>query len=178
LKSDKRRKLAEMFLHPLEETVMGSLRSEVLPLLAELHSSSQAAFGQRELQKGKITSPVWRSVIPALPELLDEQSATRDVTKNCNSLSRSIFESFSFDANRQWTDCVINCQASAAEIKLYDDANFADIAVEHPRANGRPLTVVGVDYQRLHAALGKMTHRHVVSLASNAPRNVTHQSSN
>jgi hypothetical protein len=57
LKSDKRRKLAEMFLHPLEETVMGSLRSEVLPLLAELHSSSQAAFGQRELQKGKNHQP-------------------------------------------------------------------------------------------------------------------------
>jgi hypothetical protein len=99
--------------------------------------------------------------------LLDEQSATRDVTKSCNSLSRSIFESFSLEANRQWIDCVINCQASAGEIEPYDDANFEDIVVEHPRANGRPLKVVGVDYRRLHAALGKATHRHVASLVSN-----------
>ena len=164
----KRRKLAEIFLHHLEESVMGLLCCEVLPLLAELHSSSKAALGLLERQQELITKAVWRSVIPTLPELLEKHSAERDVTAICKSLSHSIFESFSREANRQLADYVIEPEASLAEITLDANANYEDIVVEHAGVNGHLRKVVGVDYQRLHAALGKAIRQHVLRLSSHA----------
>lgn len=164
----KRRKQAEVFLHHLEENVMGALCSEVLSLLAKMRSSSDAAKGVLERQQEQIAKAVWRSVMPTLPELLDEHAAARDVTAILNYLSQAIFESFSREVARQLSDYTVEPDTSLAEIKLDEDADFEDIVVEHPGADGHLRKVVGVDYQRLHGALGKAIRERILRLSSNA----------
>ncbi|WP_246391777.1 GTPase [Paraburkholderia youngii] len=86
----KRRKRAEVLLHHLEENVLGNLQSDVLPLLAELGESSQAALERLEQQQEQLANAVWRGIVPTLPALLDAHAATRDVIGLCNALSQSI----------------------------------------------------------------------------------------
>jgi predicted GTPase len=164
----KRRKLAEMFLHHLEENVMGTLCVEAKSMVAELQSLSTLALDGLERQQEQIANAVWRSVVPTLPELLEKHAATRDVTAICRSLSRSIFASFSHEANRQLSDYIIEPEASLAEISLGDEAQFEDVLIEASAEDGRLRKIVGVDYQRLHAALGKAIRKQIVQLSSHA----------
>ena len=151
----KRRKQAEVLLHHLEESVMGVLCGEVLTLISGLRASSETALELLERQQEQIANAVWRSVIPTLPELLEKHSANRDVTAIRESLSRSIFESLTREANTQLADYVIEPEAPLAGIRIDEDARFE----EH---------VVGVDYQRLHAALGKAIRKRILQLSSDA----------
>ncbi|SAL48322.1 dynamin family protein [Caballeronia humi] len=151
----KRRKRAEVLLHHLEENVMGVLCGDVLSLISVLRASSETALDALERHQEQISSAVWRSVIPTLPELLDKHSAKRDVAAICGSLSRSIIASFTREANTLLSDYCMEPDASLAEIKLDADARFE----EH---------VVGVDYQRLHAALGKAIRKRILQLSSDA----------
>lgn len=164
----KRRKLAEMFLHHLEENVMGTLGVDAREMLAQLQSLSGAALDHLERQQAQIAQSVWRSVVPALPDLLEQHAATRDVAAIRNSLSHAISASLAREVNQQLSDYVIEPEACAAGIEPGDDAQYEDIVIESDSINGQARKVVGVDYQRLHAALGKAIHQHIVQLASRA----------
>ncbi|SDR34948.1 50S ribosome-binding GTPase [Paraburkholderia fungorum] len=164
----KRRKLAEMFLHHLEENVLGTLCVDAMSMLAQLQSLSAAALDDLERQQEHIIRSVWRSVVPTLPDLLEQHSATRDVKAICNSLSQTVTASFSREVNQRLGDYVIEPEASAAGIELGEDAQFEDIVIESDTTSGPIRKVVGVDYQRLHAALGKAIQQHIVQLSSHA----------
>jgi predicted GTPase len=164
----KQRKLAEMFLHHLEENVMSTLCVDAMSMLAELEALSEAALSQLERQQEQITQAVWRSVMPTLPDLLEQHAATRDVTAVCNGLTQSILTSFSREVSGQLGDYVIELEADVAALRLTDDAQFEDIVIAPSVATGHVRTVIGVDYQRLHAALGKAIHKYVVQLSSHA----------
>ncbi|MGF6481638.1 GTPase [Paraburkholderia sp. JPY419] len=164
----KRRKRAEVLLHHLEENVLGNLRSDVLPLLAELGESSQAALEQLEQQQERLANAVWRGIVPTLPALLDAHAATRDVIGLCNALSQSIFELYRREADRLLGDYLIEPDASLARIELADDAGFDDIVVERTGADGLVREVAGVDYGRLHAALSRAIRECVLNLSNHA----------
>ncbi|WP_233850947.1 GTPase [Paraburkholderia sp. HD33-4] len=164
----KRRKRAEVLLHHLEENVLGSLQSDVLPLLAELGESSQAALVKLEQQQEQLANAVWRGIVPTLPGLLDAHAATHDVIGLGNALSQSIFELFAREADRLLGAYLIEPDASLAQIKLDADVGFDDIVVERVGANGPMREVAGVDYGRLHAALSHAIRECVLSLAGHA----------
>ncbi|BBU32929.1 hypothetical protein BTHE68_66630 (plasmid) [Burkholderia sp. THE68] len=151
----KRRKHAEVFLHHLEENVMGVLSRDVYSSLAELRASSDAAMAMLARQQENIADAVWRSVAPTLPALLDEHSSTRNVGAILGSLSQTMAESVSREVDRQLDDYVVHTDSSLARIDLDDDAGFQE-------------TTVGVDYQRLHAALARAIREQVLRLSSDA----------
>lgn len=164
----KRRKLAEMFLHHLEENVLRTLCVDTMSMLAQLQSLSKAALNDLERQHEQIVQSVWRSVVPALPDLLEQHAATRDVAAICNSLSQSIAASFSREVSQRLGDYVIEPETGACGIEPGDDARFEDIVIESDTTSSPTRKVVGVDYQRLHAALGKAIQQHIVQLSSHA----------
>jgi predicted GTPase len=164
----KRRKLAEVFLHHLEENVMGTLCVDAMSMLAQLQSFSKAALDHLDRQQEQITQSVWRSVVPALPDLLEQHAATRNVASICNSLSQAIATSVSREMNQRLSDYVIEPEVSVPGIELSDDAQFEDIVIGPDATTGHVRKVVGVDYQRLHAALGKAVQQHIVQLSGRA----------
>lgn len=164
----KRRKVAEILLHHLEENVLGMLCADVLPLLAELSASSQVALDLLERQEEDVTNAVWRSVVPMLPGLLEAHAAARDVDAICNALSQSIVEIISRAVNEQLAGYVVVPDALLARIELDREVDFDEIVVEHAEASGRLREVVGVDYARLHAALGKSIRQTLLRLCGHA----------
>lgn len=164
----KRRKLGEILLHHLEENVLGTLRRDVVPLLDCLDESSQAALDALERQEEQIAKAVWRTVAPTLPEWLETHAEKCNVMAIRDGLAQSVFEAFSREANEQLADYVITTDASLAMLTLDDDAGFDDIVVEHAGESRDRRQVVGVDYQRLHAALGKAIRESLLHLCSNA----------
>ncbi|KXU87862.1 hypothetical protein CI15_14175 [Paraburkholderia monticola] len=164
----KRRKRAEVLLHHLEENVLGSLQSEVLPLLEQLGDASQAALAQLEQQQQQLANAVWRGIVPTLPALLDAHAATHDVTGLCSALSQSLFELFAREAERLLGDYLIEPDASLAHIKLDGEMAFDDIVVERTGAHGPVREVAGVDYGRLHAALTHAIRECVLRLSGHA----------
>ena len=164
----KRRKRAEVLLHHLEENVLGSLQSDVLPLLAELGEASQAALAKLERQQEQLANAVWREILPTLPALLDAHAATHDVMGLSNALSQAIFESFAREAERLLGDYVIEPDATLAQIRLDGEAGFDAIVVERDDANGPVRELAGVDYGRLHAALTDAIRECVLSLSGHA----------
>jgi predicted GTPase len=163
----KRRKQAEVLLHHLEENVMGALCRDVFSSLAELRSSLQDAIGLIERRQEQLANAVWRSVIPTLPGLLDEHSAARDAKAIVDKLSHAMVEAFLREMETHFTEYIIEMDASPGEMQLDDDADFEDIVVEHAGDAGRLREVIGIDYQRLHAAFSKAIRDHVLRLAGN-----------
>ncbi|EEA02517.1 conserved hypothetical protein [Burkholderia sp. H160] len=164
----KRRKRAEVLLHHLEENVLGSLQSDVLPLLAGLGESSRAELAKLEQQQEQLANAVWRGIVPTLPALLDTHAAKHDVVGLCNALSQSIFELFGREADRLLGDYLIEPDASLAQIRLDDDAGFDDVVIERADANGPVSEVAGVDFGRLHTALSHAIRECVLSLSVHA----------
>ena len=164
----KRRKRAEVLLHHLEENVLGSLQSDVLPLLAELGESSRAALAKLERQQEQLANAIWRGVVPTLPALLDAHAETRDVKGLCNALSQAIHEVFAREAERLLDDYLIEPDASLSRIELADEVGFDAIVIERAGANGPVREVAGVDYGRLHAALSHAMRDCVQRLSGHA----------
>jgi hypothetical protein len=161
----KRRKMAEILLHHLEENVLGMLDGEVLPLLAELDVSSHAVLDRLEQQNEAIASAVWRSVMPTLPALLEQQTATRDVRAICHALSQSVFEHLAHEADRQLSDYDVAPEPSLAQIELENATGFEEIVIERSGANGPEREVVGIDYAHLHAELGRAVRKNLLCLS-------------
>jgi predicted GTPase len=162
----KRRKRAEVLLHHLEENVLARVFNEVMPLLAGLNTSAQAALDAVEQQRDQIVNLAWRSVMSAVPALLERHSATHDVQATCNELSQSVSEAFAREANEQLADYVIASEISSVRIELDEDVGFEDIVVEAPGSAGNLRQVVGVDYQRLYVSLEQEIRRNLIRLSS------------
>ncbi|NML29364.1 GTPase [Paraburkholderia antibiotica] len=168
----KRRKRAEILLHHLEENVLGSLQRDAAPMLVGLTQSTQAALTMLEQQQEQLVNAVWRGIAPTLPALLDAHAATHDVKALCNTLSQAIFERFGREAERVLGDYAIVFDASLARIALDEKADFDEIVVERGAGGAVGIAVAsevaGVDYGRLHAALGHAIRECLLSLVSHA----------
>jgi predicted GTPase len=161
----KRRKQAEVLLHHLEENVMGALCSEVSSLLGKLRASSDAAISSIGRQQEQLANAVWRSVMPTLPELLEKHSAARDVNAILVSVSRTIAEAFSQEAAKRLCDYDVELHRSPDEFEFDKAISFEDIVIERTGPDGYRREIVGVDYQRLHAALSEAIRDHILRLA-------------
>jgi GTPase SAR1 family protein len=157
----KRRKAAETFLHHLEENVLGTICCEALPLLSELHASAKSSLAILEERLGSINNTVLRTVLPKLSGLLGEYAPTRDVTAICDDLSDSLFTAFSVETGKQLADYSIALDASLTQVRVVDEIKFDDIVV-NPEGNPKLRELVGVDYQRLHAALSTAIRESVI----------------
>ncbi|WP_322047309.1 dynamin family protein [Paraburkholderia sp. J67] len=158
----KRRKLAEVVLHDLEENVLGRLSREALPRLSQWMASLESARASLAQQQEQIAHVAWRSVIPTLPTLLERHAAARDVSAVRASVGQSVREAFEREANRRMGDYVFETDVSLAAITLNDDIHYESITVE---AQGQ---VVGIDYSRLYAALEAAIRTSLARLASDA----------
>lgn len=152
----KRRKPAEMFLHHLQESAIGSLQTEIVPRLQALDAALQATqmtLGQR--QEG-IANAVWRRVVPTLPELLEKHAATQDVESVCLELSQSLLDAFSGEVEGQLACFHIDIDVSLARVGTsvgYEDAG-----------------VFGVDYVKLYADIEKQLQSCLSRLTSSVIR--------
>jgi len=86
----KRRKPAEILLHHLEENVLGTLRDQVWPALDALRASVELALDGLEGQQERMIDAAWRTMVAALPDLLEQHIATRDETAACHSVLQSL----------------------------------------------------------------------------------------
>ncbi|ARU06713.1 hypothetical protein CCO03_07105 [Comamonas serinivorans] len=68
----KRRKPAEVRLHHLDEQVLGAVRTEGLPALAQLDAAVCGVRDQLAASRSRMLRAAWRQVAPALPALLAE----------------------------------------------------------------------------------------------------------
>ncbi|WP_429299029.1 dynamin family protein [Paraburkholderia sp. GAS199] len=156
----KRRKRAEVALHHLEENVLGALRNDLLPMLANLKVISRRALGALDEQQEQVAHSAWRTVVSTLPALLESHSVTRDVKALYGEVSNVLGETFGREAHTRCADFVISLNPDAALIDPQHDDRFDEIAVD--------LSIVGVDYQRLHAALKTAIREQLLRLCSDA----------
>jgi hypothetical protein len=65
-------------------------------------------------------------------------------------------------------DYIVEPVLDVARITVADDVKFDDIVIDASAASGHQGNVVGVDYQRLHAALGKAIGGSLLTLSGHA----------
>ena len=161
----KQRKRAEVALHCLEEKVMGALRADVAPLLTELNVVARAAIDSLETQQMQLADAVWRCILPTLPELLDTHAAARDLEAVRRRVTKALDDTFRNETGARLAGYVIATELIGARVELEVQTDFEDIVVEYASADGPVREVVGVDSQRLHAALRKTIRDNVLRLS-------------
>lgn len=147
----KQRKPAEILLHHLEENVQGRLRAQLLPPLAGFKISLQCALDQLETQREQMINAAWRSIVPSLPDLLDEHCSVGDVKALCNVLSQSLLSACVLSEREHLADYTLVHDAALVRINLDENVGVValDIAAEDLRE------AVDMDYARLYAELGE-----------------------
>jgi GTPase SAR1 family protein len=97
-----RRKQAEIMLHYLEETVLGLLRSDVMPQIGRLRSSATALLEGLPQRREELAGALWRVVVPQLPALMDDYAVRRDVKALSASLSAAVRGAYTAEARAHW----------------------------------------------------------------------------
>ncbi|MFG1300908.1 dynamin family protein [Xanthobacter sp. V3C-3] len=163
-----RRKPAEVLLRHLDETVLGDLRLQVGPVLAQLARMLDDALAQIGDRHEQVQDDVWRDAIPLLPELLEAHAGARDVGGVCRALAQAVDAAFARAVAAHLPDHRPEPCGRTGEAEGDGFADFAsggigfeELAVEVDGVR-RP---VGIDYGRLHAALERQVRAHVVGLA-------------
>lgn len=154
----KRRKPAETLLHHLEEHVLGTLRHQLLLLVAALNTAAEDALHRLEHQQEQVTASVWREVVPALAELLERHADSRAVGSVCEGLSHVLPLACDRAEQEHLADYLPAPVPMRANIKLDERIGFDELVVEE----GDVRQVVGVDYTRLYAELEKQARRHLL----------------
>lgn len=140
----RRRKPAEVLVRHLDEAVLGRLRHQAGPALAQLSATLDAARSELEHQGEQVEDTVWRAAMALLPDLLDQHAAARDVAGVCRALSACLGAALARAMDAHLPDYGRDAAAPRDAIPIAGDAGFEEAA------GG-----AGVDYARLHAALGR-----------------------
>jgi len=157
----KRRKPAEMLLHHLEESVLGPLRAEVAPQCADLAAALRRERDQLEQKRLQLADAMWRSVVPALPGLLERHASSRNVQAVRDAVSRLAGEALDIAAGRVLGDYALRLDACGGPFRLGAGIGYEEITVD-----GQHL--VGISHERLHAALLDALQEHLARLAADA----------
>jgi hypothetical protein len=86
----KRRKPAEVFLHHLEERILGSLNARLKPLLLALHAALHVAEAELDDDLNGLKKAVWRSLAPKIPQWLDLQESGVDMAQIGQETTRAL----------------------------------------------------------------------------------------
>lgn len=100
----KQRKPAEIFLHYLQEHVVDDFTAHIEPILDQLHFKLAQAILDLAQQQVHLVEVVWRSVLPELPELLDQYAETQAVDRVIETLNERLRDIFSEQIKQQLSD--------------------------------------------------------------------------
>lgn len=126
----KRRKAAEVMLNHLEENVLGALRGRVLPELSKLQTTSECALRRLEEREPQISSAVAQAVTGALPGILNENEARRDVKAVCAQVSNVTFDELTRQVNEVLRDYAVAVDSSLAQLAPEGMGSFEDRAID------------------------------------------------
>ena len=124
----KQDKAERMFLSHLDRDVLGALNGQVIPQLDSLMRDSKDAQAALDQKKSQIASAVVREVLAALPGVLQEHEASRDVEAVSQAVSSVIHASLSNEIKRSLAEYVVKVDKSLT--RLATQAEFEDRAVE------------------------------------------------
>lgn len=152
----KRRKQAEVLLHHLEENVIGALSSEVVSLLCGLRSAFDVDRDTLATTQARLADALWRAVVPEVPKLLDEYSATRDLNRIATIVSDSTKDALVKSVDALLPDYAINLSVMSTKFELERESRFEDVRADED---------IAVDYQRVHEALLHSIRNLVIQLS-------------
>jgi predicted GTPase len=151
----KRFKSAAVLLHHLEENIAGDFRNRLQPCLAQLQQTLLQWDNALGRQRDQFISVAWRSIVPALPQLLESHAGTEDAGA----------------ARAQAAQLLGKAVAKAIDEAFADFDMALDPALIAPKINGQAVykTQAGmVDYARLHAELKESIHANLLKIADAA----------
>jgi len=154
----KQRKAAEIVLHHAEECVLQSLARGAAPLLAALQQAIAAERAGLAGRQAALITQVWRSVIPALPELLERHAESGDARAVCAQAQCLLEAAFAQAAPRALAGYG-GAAALAAPLQLGENARYERIG------EGRAAVI---DPTPLHAALEQAIHAWLSESAAQA----------
>ena len=174
----KMRKPAETLLHHLEENVLHTVHSETLPLLEKLDGALESEQASLDIKKKHIITAAWRTVIPALPELLERHASARDTDAVCKTVTQLLQEAVNHTIRHELSDYDLNLDFSAIKIVSSCDISYEEIAVGTPANHNNTdesavdlaiqSHIIGVSVDRLYSALQTAVRTSLESIADDA----------
>jgi len=133
----KETKATQLVISHLENRVLHSLRSTVLPQLDELRSAARTAIKSLGVRNDQIASAVLADVLLKLGDLLETHKTTQDVkalTLDVNALCRATIE---HHLTRELKDYVSELKEALVDMSSDDIGRFEDLGVDVERVTGR-----------------------------------------
>ncbi|MCI2810637.1 GTPase [Eoetvoesiella caeni] len=175
----KQRKPAETLLHHLEENVLHTLNSKILPCLRRLDNALESEQASLEYKKKRIITTAWRTVIPALPELLERHASARDTEAVCRTVTQLLQDAVKHTIKHELSDYDLNLDFSTIKIPLDHDVSYEEITVDigtptdHNPTDESTTELatqthgIGISHDRLYAALHTTVQTILENLADN-----------
>ncbi|SDV47027.1 GTPase [Chitinasiproducens palmae] len=160
----KRRKSAEVRLHHLEENVVGRLRETIIPALVETQRVAEGLLLALPDRQSALANSVWRTLIPVLPEWLDEALAGGGALHVLQRVSNALDASLLDETARQLPECEVACDLPPANLRP-DHGDVDGILTKYAGSAVLPADTISADFQRVHAALTELIRRRIVSLS-------------
>lgn len=88
----KQRKPAEVFLHHLQEQVLETLVQQIQPVSDQLQTCLDHMQTALLQQQRRIAEDVWKSVLPELPQLLEQHASTQAIDQVYTTLNQWLAE--------------------------------------------------------------------------------------
>ena len=162
--SYKRRKSLETLLHHLEENIAFPLQAEIIPALHALERAVQAGQMQLPHRQSRLVELAGRHISAGLPGLLERNAATRDIPALRRELAQLALDAFLRFAAESLPEYTIHTEAALPEIQSEGSFAYEEQAIE---IDGER-QVIGVGYERLHAALESAAGQGIGRLAASA----------
>lgn len=150
----KRRKHAEIFLHHLEESVLGTLRSELMPRVRSLRNAAAALLDALVRRQEAMVVAIWRTVVPQLPALVDRYVMAADWGAVSSSVSATVRAAYVNHIEEDWH-----------QYQLAPDV-LADSSVPVGMLAAAGDAPPSIDYQGVYLALTAAVHAQAMMLAS------------
>ncbi len=174
----KKRKPAETLLHHLEENVLHTIHSETLPRLEKLDGALESERTSLDIKKKRIITTAWRTVIPALPELLERHASARDTDAVCKAVTQLLQEAVNHTIGHELSDYDLELDFSTINIVSSCNINYEEVAVGTPANHNNAdesaadlaiqSHVIGVSLDRLYSALQTAVRISLESIADDA----------
>lgn len=114
----KQRKPAEVFLHHLQEHVLEAFIQQTEPTADQVQASLNHAQTALIQQQRHIAEGVWRSVVPELPQLLEQHAATQAVDAVYATLTQWVQDAWVLQVQQQLADYSVEIHASEMSAKI------------------------------------------------------------
>lgn len=144
----KKRKPAYILLHHLEENVLGSLNTKLLPLFIQLEQALTAEQHRIQQNQSQVITTTWRAVIPSLPELLEKHENLNNNQALFDAVSIQMQSVLSEQIQLYFTDYVLTIEDYLDPLTLPTDSPAA------------------TDYEALYTLLEHLIHDHLKATTS------------